>query len=81
MFDPALAFDTYLNLDPQLSEAEFQAECDRLVQRQNAIAGLLKGETPVEQVEEMLFQHGIDPFEWAETAEDNLLWLLTHPYG
>lgn len=76
MIDPAAAFDTYLTLDSNLSEAELNAEIASLIQRQNAIAGLLAGTVPVDVVEEMLFESEIDPYEWAEMAEQNLIALL-----
>ncbi|WNZ28177.1 hypothetical protein HJG54_35275 (plasmid) [Leptolyngbya sp. NK1-12] len=76
MFDPASAFDTYLTLDPALTQSELEAEIARLVRRQKAIAGLLDGTVPVDVVEEMLFEDQIDPYEWAEVAEQNLIYLL-----
>lgn len=76
MFDPAAAFDTYLTLDPNLTEAELNAQIASLMQRQTAIAGLLDGTVPVDVVEEMLFEDDIDPYEWAEVAEQNLIAML-----
>lgn len=74
--DPASAFDTYLDLDSNLSPEEFEAECQRLVERQQAIAGLLAGTVPLDYVEAMLDEHGIDPYQWAEVGESNLVYML-----
>lgn len=76
MQDPASAFDTYLDLSVDLSPAEFEQECQRLVQRQKAIADLLAGKESISTVEAMLAEHDINPYEWAETAEQNLIWML-----
>ena len=76
MIDPSSAFDTYLDLNPDLSPAEFKAECQRLVERQRAIALLLEGKLPASVVEAQLAEDGINPYEWAATAEDNLIWML-----
>lgn len=70
------AFDTYLTLDPNLSESDLNNQIAQLVQRQDAIYGLLAGTVPVDYVEELLFEQEIDPYEWAEVAEQNLIYLL-----
>lgn len=76
MLDPATAFDTWLTLDPNLTQSELDAEIAALIQRQKAIAGLLSGTVPLDVVEEMLFEQAIDPYQWAETSEQNLIYLL-----
>ena len=77
MLDPSSAFDTYLDLNPDLTPSEFEAECQRLVERQKAIALLLDGKLPISVVEAQLAEDGIDPYQWAAAAEDNLIWMLS----
>lgn len=77
----AAAFDTWLDLSVPLSPEEFEQECQHLVRRQRAIADLLEGKESISTVEEMLFEDGIDPYEWAGMAEQNLIWMLNQCPG
>jgi len=72
----ASAFDTWLDLSVPLSPEEFEQECQRLIRRQAAITALLEGKESISTVEEMLFEDGIDPYDWAEIAEGNLIWMI-----
>lgn len=73
------AFSTIANLgapgvDPQI-------EIRRLWERQKAIDGLLEGTVPIDVVEDMLAEHDINPHEWAEEGEENLIVLLSQCPG
>lgn len=74
--DPALAFETFFEPVAGMSASELATELQRLYDRQRAIAALLRGELPVDYVEDMLAEHGIDPYDWAEIAEGNLILML-----
>ncbi len=76
MSDISGAFDTYLVLDPNLSESELEQEIAFLIRRQEAIYGLLDGTRHLDEVEAMLAEDGLDPYEWAEIGEQNLIWML-----
>lgn len=78
MIEPTSAFDTYLTLDPNLTQSELEQEIAFLVRRQEAIYGLLDGTRHIDEVEAMLAEDGIDPYQWAETAEQNLIWIVEH---
>jgi uncharacterized Zn finger protein len=72
---PESAFLTFAFSHPDYSDTDWEAEFNRMVQRNQAIDRLLHGEIEPDYVEDLLAEHGLCPFEWAETAEDNLLYL------
>lgn len=65
------AFSTWADLGNP--DADPQEEIRRLWERQRAIDGLLSGTIPIDYVEDMLAEHDIDPYEWAEVGEQNLI--------
>jgi hypothetical protein len=76
MLDLVLPFSTYLTASPDMSEADLKLECRRLFERQQAIGSWLDGKLPHDVLLDMLAEHQIDPYQWAEVSLDNVevLW-------
>lgn len=65
-------WDTFLQVDPDFSQQDLQAEIARLFQRQRAIDALLRGEMAADTLGDMLAEHGIDPYSWMSESLDNV---------
>lgn len=71
-------FSTWLDLGPDVDLAQ---EIPRLWQRQKALDGLIDGTVDEADMEDLLADHGINPHEWVEVGEENLIWTLSQCPG
>lgn len=69
-------FCTFFTPTPGMSQAELEAEIAALYRRQKAIDACVHGEMDEDDLYDLLSDDGIDPEEWANTAADNIGFLL-----
>jgi hypothetical protein len=72
LFDAQEVFATFLIENRDFNEADVQAECRRLFQRQQAIADVLDGKLPPDVLLDMVQDQGIEASEYVDCVQDNL---------
>jgi len=70
-------FDTYYRRNPDFDNADSAREVINLIQRQDAIADSLVGETSAEYVLDVLESQGIDPRAYVDCVEANVNHVIT----
>lgn len=72
--DPLL---TFYREHPDFNASDAQQETRQLVQRQDAIERMLRGEEAPEFVLDLLEHQGVDPLAYVDVAVDNIDWVLS----
>lgn len=74
-----LPFDTYYREQPGMSRSEQLAETNALIQRQAMIADCVDGQASADDLLDLLEWQQIDPLDYVDMAEQNVIFLLSQP--
>lgn len=69
-------FATWFTPETGMSASDINTEIRGLYARQKAIDAMLNGELDEDSLYDLLMEHCIEPEEWAETAIQNISFLM-----